>query len=250
MTGHLGSVTYREAADLGIDNIEHGFFASTDFVLDKIEDKNPGGRAGQKSLLDLDLEGPEGKSLIQHLVRKGVALTSTLTVFEALVPGRAALSNSALDAMLPEARDRYLRTWSRIASDPDSYWPALFKKGMAMENIFFEEGGLLLVGTDPTGYGGVVAGYSNLRAIELLVEAGLSPLASIQVATLNGARYLEIEDNLGTIEVGKIADLVVVDGDPSIQIQDIRKIEIVFKEGIGYDSPKLFSSVRGTIGLR
>lgn len=121
---------------------------------------------------------------------------------------------------------------------------------MQLEKKFFDTGGLLLVGTDPTGNGGVVAGYSNLRAIELLVEAGLTPLEAIQVATLNGARYLEVEDELGTIEVGKIADLVVVNGDPVSQIRDIRKITIVFKDGIGYDSQKLFDSVKGTVGLR
>ena len=119
-----------------------------------------------------------------------------------------------------------------------------------VEKKFFDAGGLLLVGTDPTGYGGVIAGYSNLRAIELLVEAGLSPLEAIQVATYNGAKYLETEDSLGTVEVGKIADLLVIAGNPSVKIQDIQKVEIVFKDGVGYDSRKLFDSVKGTVGLR
>ncbi len=250
VTGHLGAVTYREAADLGIDNLEHGFFAATDFVPDKIEDKNPSGKAQRTSLLKLDPDGPEANSLIHHLVQKGVAITSTLTVFEVMTPGRPPLPNAVLDAILPEARDRFLRTWARIANNPKSEWPTLFKKGMEMEKKFFEAGGLLLVGTDPTGNGGVVAGYSNLRAIELLVESGLTPLEAIQVATWNGARYLEVENELGTIERGKIADLVVINGDPAAKIQDIRKIEIVFKDGIGYDSQKLFASVKGTVGLR
>ena len=201
-------------------------------------------------MLKLDPEGPEANSLIQHLIQKGVAITSTLPVFEAMTPGRPPLPNAVLDTMLPEARDRFLRTWARISNNPKSDWPALLKKGMDLEKKFFEAGGLLLVGTDPTGNGGVVAGYSNLRAIELLVEAGLTPLEAIRVATLNGAKYLEVEDELGTIEVGKIADLVVINGDPTSKIQDIRKIEIVFKDGIGYDSQKLFASVRGTVGLR
>jgi enamidase len=250
VTGHLGAVTYREAADLGIDNIEHGFSQAADFVPDKIEDKNPGGRAQRESLLNLDPEGQEATSLIQHLVQKGVAITSTLTVFEAMTPGRPPLSNAVLDTMLPESRDRFLRTLSRMASRPNSDGMALLKKGTQLEKKFFEAGGLLLVGTDPTGNGGVVAGYSNLRAIELLVEAGLTPLEAIQVATLNGAKYLGVEDELGTIDIGKIADLVVINGDPGSKIQEIRKIEIVFKDGIGYDSKKLFASVKGTVGLR
>lgn len=250
VTGHLGAVTYREAADIGIDNIEHGFFQATDFVPGKIEDKNPSNRAQRESLLDLDPADPESISLIKHLIQKGVAITSTLPVFEALTPGRPPLPNDVLDSMLPEARDRFLRIWSRIASNTDSRWPELLKKGMELEKIFFKSGGQLIVGTDPTGNGGVVAGYANLRAIELLVEAGLSPLEAIQVATLNGAKYLEAEDDLGTVEEGKIADLVVVNGNPVSNIQDIRRIEIVFKDGVGYDSRKLFSSVKGTVGLR
>jgi imidazolonepropionase-like amidohydrolase len=248
VTGHLGSLSYREAADLDIDNIEHGFFQSTDFIPDPND--NPSGLTQRQSLLALDPEGPEVESLIEHLVRKGVAITSTLPVFEAMVPGRPPLPDEVLDAMLPESSDQYLLTWQRIAKNPESDWPTLFKIGMDLEKKFFEAGGLLLVGTDPTGYGGVVAGYSNLRAIELLVEAGLSPLDALRVATFNGARYLEREGDLGTVEIGKIADLVIVDGDPSSQIQDIRNITIVFKDGIGYDSRQLFASVKGTIGLR
>lgn len=250
VTGHLGAVTYREAADLGIDNLEHGFFVATDFVPNKIKDKLPSRAAQRKSLLNLDLEGADVKSLIQHLIEKDVALTSTLPVYETFVPNRPQISDAALDAMLPEMRDQYLKIRSHPANRSDSSWEKLFRIGMELEKKFFKAGGLLLVGTDPTGYGGVVAGYANIRAIELLVEAGLTPLEAIQVATWNGARYLEKEQELGSIEVGKIADLVVIKGNPSSRIRDIRKIKLVFKNGIGYDSEKLFASVKGTVGLR
>jgi len=201
-------------------------------------------------LAELDPDGPEATALIQHLVAKGVAIDSTLVVLETLTPGRPATSNDVLDAMAPQVRDDFLRTWSRITNNDKSVWAELFYKGMALEKKFFDAGGLLLVGTDPTGYGGVVAGYANLRAIELLVEAGLTPLEAIQVATLNGAKYLEVEDTLGTVEVGKVADLVVIAGDPSAKIKNIQRVEIVFKDGIGYDSKKLFDSVKGMVGLR
>ncbi len=250
VTGHLGAVTYREAADLGIDNLEHGFFVSTDFVPNKVKDKNPEALAQRNSLIKLDSNSPEVQALIQHLIDKGVALTSTLAVMETMVPGRSRISDAALEALLPETRDLYLRTWSRIATAKDSPMSAIFKKDMEMEKMFFKAGGLLIVGTDPTGYGGIIAGYANSRAIELLVEAGLTPLEAIQVATLNGAKYLQMEDELGTIEVGKIADLVVVKGDPASRIQDVQNIEIVFKDGIGYDSAKLFESAKGMVGLR
>jgi imidazolonepropionase-like amidohydrolase len=249
LTGHLCSVTFREAAELGIDDLEHGFLASTDFVADKEENSCPPGNARNASLIDLDIEGPEFKGLVQHLVDHGVAITSTLPVFETYTPGRPPAARGAIDAMIPEAREQYLRTQLRIAGQEESDWSVLFKKEMKMEHAFSEAGGLLVVGTDPTGYGGVVAGYSNWRAIELLVEAGFSPVEAIEVATLNGARYLEMDDRIGSVTVGKWADLVVVSGDPSTDIAEVRNVELVFKEGIGYDSAKLRASVVGTVGL-
>jgi imidazolonepropionase-like amidohydrolase len=187
LTGHLCSVTFREAAELGIDDLEHGFLAATDFVTDKTVDQCPPGGDRTASLLDVDLDGPEFRDVVRTLVEHGVALTSTLPVFETYTPGRAPVPNRVLDAMLPEARDQYLRTRARIAVQEDSPWTVLFAKEMEMEHAFAEAGGLLVVGTDPTGYGGVVAGFSNWRAVELLVEAGFSSEGAIQVATLNGA---------------------------------------------------------------
>ena len=88
-----------------------------------------------------------------------------------------------------------------------------------LEVDFFRAGGTLLVGTDPTGGGGVIAGYSNQRALELLVEAGLTPLEAIKVGTLNGATFLGRGALVGSIAAGKQADLVVIDGDPSARIE-------------------------------
>jgi enamidase len=250
VTGHLCSVTYREAADLGIDDLEHGFFAATDFVAEKEADRCPPGEQRTASLLELDVDGPEAKALIDHLVSRGVAVTSTMPVFETYTPGRPPAWNDVLDAMLPETRDQYLRTYSRIASRPDSPWTELFAKGMQLEYAFAQAGGLLVVGTDPTGYGGVVAGFSNQRVVELLVEGGFTIEEAISIATLNGARYLEIEDRVGSIEVGKQADLIVISGDPRERSNAVRNVELVFKNGIGYDSAKLVESVRGLVGLR
>ncbi len=248
VTGHLCSVTYREAADLGIDNLEHGFLASSDFVTGKQPDRCTSN--SNQSLLDVDLAGAPFRDLVKHLVAKGVALTSTLTVFETFTPGRPRAPDRVLDAMLPEARDQYLRTFGTISTNAQSPYARLFPKAMAMELAFVRAGGLLVVGTDPTGYGGVVAGFANQRAVELLVEAGFSAVEAIQIATLNGAVYLGRQDRIGSIAPGKQADLIVVNGDPSTRIADVERVEIVFKRGIGYDAEKLFASVKGLVGLR
>ena len=248
VTGHLCSVTYREAADLRIDNLEHGFLASTDFVANKQPDRCPGN--ANQSLLDVDLNGPAFQDLVKHLVAKGVAITSTLTVFETFTPGRPRAPDRVLDAMIPEARDQYLRAFSTIAGNAQAPYAKLFPKAMAMELAFAKAGGMLVVGTDPTGYGGVVAGFANQRAVELLVEAGFTAVEAIRIATLNGATYLGRQDRIGSIASGKQADLIVVNGDPTARIADVQKVEIVFKRGIGYDSEKLFSSVKGVVGQR
>ena len=248
VTGHLCSVTYREAADLGIDNLEHGFLASTDFVANKQPDRCP--PSANQSLIDVDLNGAPFQDLVKHLIAKGVAITSTLTVFETFTPGRPRAPDKVLDAMLPEARDQYLRQFGLIAGNMQSPYAKLFPKAMAMELAFAKAGGLLVAGTDPTGYGGVVAGFSNQRAVELLVEAGFSPLEAIRIATLNGATYLGRQDRVGSIVAGKQADLIVVNGDPTARIADVEKVEIVFKRGIGYDSEKIFSMVKGVVGQR
>jgi hypothetical protein len=129
-------------------------------------------------------------------------------------------------------------------ADADLAWSHLLK----MERNFVAAGGLLLAGPDPTGNGGVLPGFGDQREIELLVEAGFTPVQAIRIATLNGAIFEGKQRNIGSVEVGKNADLVVVRGDPSQRIADIENAEIVFKDGIGYDSEKLLRSVAGRYG--
>jgi len=172
-------------------------------------------------------------------------------VFEISVPDRGPLDARVLDAMIPDARIAYLRRRNQVADNAaNSIWPALFKKELEFEHEFVKQGGLLLAGLDPTGYGGVIAGFGDQREVELLVEAGFTPVEAIHIATSNGAQFLGELDKIGTLEAGKLADLVVINGDPSTNIKEIEKVELVFKEGVGYDSAKLIESVRGWVGLR
>lgn len=248
VTGHLCSVTYGEAATLGIDNLEHGFFAATDFVADKRPDVCPGQGAGQQSIADLDPDGAPFKALVKTLVDRRVAVTSTLTVFELNTPGRPL--PPGLDVLVPQLRDQFLQNRARVeANAAKSIYPRLFPKAMALERAFARAGGLLVAGTDPTGGGGVIPGYANHRQLELLVEAGFTPLEAITVGTLNGAKYLGRDARIGTLAPGKQADLMVVDGDPSAAIADVRKVTMVFKQGVGFDPAKLVASVSGRVGL-
>jgi imidazolonepropionase-like amidohydrolase len=247
VTGHLCSVTYAEAATLGIDNLEHGFFAATDFVANKTPDVCPGQGLGQQSIADLDPNGVPFQTLVKTLVERRVAVTSTLTVFELNTPGRPL--PPGLDVLVPQLREQYLQNRARVDANAQSIYPRLFPKAMALEREFVRAGGLLIAGTDPTGGGGVIPGYANHRQLELLVEAGFTPLEAIRIGTLNGARYLGRDARIGSLAPGKQADLMVLDGDPSTTIGDVRKVDMVFKQGVGYDVAKLVASVSGRVGL-
>jgi imidazolonepropionase-like amidohydrolase len=248
VTGHLCSVTYPEAAALGIDDLEHGFFVNTQLDPGKKPDQCSES-AGDYTLQHMDPSGSQAEDLINLLVQHHVAITSTLPVFEDIVPGRPPLRPAVMDAMSPQAREAYLYRRSRPANKPlKDDWTTMFKRDMQLEREFSLAGGLLLAGPDPTGDGGVLPGFGDQRGIELLVEAGFSPVEAIKVATLNGATYLGRQDHIGSIAVGKNADLVVIKGDPSSRIEDVEKVEIVFKDGVGFDSAKLLESVRGRYG--
>ncbi len=251
VTGHLCSVTYKEAAELGIDDLEHGFFVNTQLDPEKKPDECSQSM-GSETLARMDAVSPEAKALIATLIQHHVAITSTLPVFEGEAGGgRPAVRQQVLDAMTPEAReDFFLLRQPRPASapapkiDPSILW----KHDLELEHAFASAGGLLIAGPDPTGRGDVLPGFGDQREIELLVEAGFSPVEAIKVATLNGAIYLGRDKQIGSIATGKNADLVVIKGDPSKQISDVENVEIVFKDGVGYDSKKLLDSVKGRYG--
>jgi len=247
LTGHLCSVTWPEAVPLGIDDLEHGpVFADTEFVADKKPDVCPTG--GSSSWAKQDINGSQVQELIRKLVSHHVAVTSTLPVFESSAPGRPKLQRRTLDAMSAESSQSYLTARANVPLD--SPMTALLRKEMDFEVAFAKAGGLLLAGPDPTGNGGVLPGFGDQREVELLVEAGFTPMEAIHIATENGAVYLGQQDRIGTLSAGKQADLVVIKGDPSKKIEEIENVETVFKAGIGYDSKKLIESVRGQVGIR
>jgi imidazolonepropionase-like amidohydrolase len=248
VTGHVCAVTFSEAADLGIDNLEHGLWVATDFVADKRPDECPRSDVALGAVLSA--EPWAIRKLIDKLVGRNVAVTSTLPVFETFVATRDPAPHAALELMSPESRERYLKHRANLAAAPNPVWSTLLRKEMAFELAFSRAGGLLVAGTDPTGGGGVVAGFSNQREVKLLVEAGFTPVEAIRIATLNGAQLLGLQRDIGSIAAGKRADLIVVRGNPEESISDIERVETVFKDGIGYDPVRLRDSVRGIVGTR
>jgi imidazolonepropionase-like amidohydrolase len=250
VTGHLCSIGFREAATIGIDNLEHGLVVDTEFFPGKQHGQCPQG-ADKHMAENLEVASVPVQEMIRYLIAHHVAVTSTLPVFETFVPGRAPMARRVLDAMTIEARVAYLSARSNVSDNAaTAIWPALFKKELQFEHDFAKAGGLLLAGLDPTGLGGVIPGFGDQREVELLVEAGFTAVEAIKIATANGAEFLGELGRIGTLEAGKVADIVVIRGDPSTKITDIEKVEIVFKDGVGFDSAKLIDSAKGMVGLR
>lgn len=248
VTGHLCSVSYREAVALGIDNLEHGLLTDTDFDPQKAPDTCPENsmiRVGHVSVSDAEMQ-----ETFRTMIGGNVSMTSTLAVIEPFIPGRPTKDQRTLDAMAPEVREAYLKARAQIDTTKDfPFTEAMFQKAMAFELAFVEAGGLLAAGVDPTGIGGALPGFGDQRNYELMIEAGFSPAQAVQILTANGAKILGVWDRLGSIEVGKLADLVVVRGDLTTDPATIRNVTTVFKDGVGYDSAELIAAVKGRVGI-
>jgi imidazolonepropionase-like amidohydrolase len=248
VTGHLCSVSFQEAVALGIDNLEHGLLTATDFHSGKRPDECPSGGLSQYGAASMT--GETARATIQAMIAKNVGMTSTLAVYEPFFPRRPVTDERSLEAMSPEVRAAYLsmRAGLDTARAP-AYTPEILRNMMAFEREFFAAGGRLAAGVDPTGSGGALPGFGDQRNYELLIEAGFTPAQTVQIMTANGAKSLGVYDKLGSIERGKIADLVVLQGDLTADPSVIRKVTTVFKDGVGYDSAKLIAAVKGRVGI-
>jgi imidazolonepropionase-like amidohydrolase len=250
VTGHLCALGFREAAALGIDNLEHGLSVDTEFYSGKHPDNCPERSYWLPELARLDVRSQAVQQMIRELVSRHVAITSTLPIFESFIGDKFQL-DPRMQAALTE--DAYASCLSHIESDRADprwarIWEVMLRKEMEFEREFVKAGGLLLAGVDPTGWGGVIAGFGDQRGLELLVEAGFTPEEAIRIASANGAEFLGESDHIGSLVVGKQADIVIVRGNPSVNIKDVRNVTIVFKDGVGYDPAKLIDSVRNQVG--
>jgi imidazolonepropionase-like amidohydrolase len=247
VTGHLCSVTYEEAVDLGIDNLEHGYATATDFDAQKKSDLCPTGSLARVGSATPD--ATTSRAIFKKMIDHHVSMTSTLSVVESLLPHRP-YDPRTPELMTPDLRTAYLALRAHIDSEVN--WPfktVVITNAEAFEKAFVDAGGLLAAGCDPTGIGGDPPGLGDQRNYELLVEAGLTPTQVVQIMTANGAKILGGYDHFGSIERGKAADLVVLDGDLTADPTVIHKVTTVFKDGVGYDSPKLIAAANGHLGI-
>lgn len=250
VTGHLCSVSFQEAVALGIDNLEHGMFTATDFDPERTPDQCTASNLAEVTAGTANPTGSAAQATIRRMLDGKVSMTSTLAVYEPFIAGRPNnMDARTLEMMAPEVRESYLRIRHQIDSAGGRFTVAALRNGMAFEKAFFEAGGLLAAGVDPTGVGGALPGFGDQRNYELFIEAGFTPAQAVQIMTANGARILGVYDQLGSVEPGKVADLVVLAADLNAGPAGIRNVTTVFKGGVGYDSRSLIAAVKGRIGI-
>ena len=227
ITGDFGSsiAIHRMAVDLGIDQLEHMI-------------------AHYKNKQALTAEDPEVQGMMQHYVDHSLTISTTMALWDDQI-----IPDEVFNLLTDYSQKLYRRyPFGEWGGGEDSIKDgSALKQQQALYLAFYRKGGTLSVGTDPARQG-VLAGYGNLRSLELLADAGIPALDVIKMATLNGAKVIGIEQDRGTIEVGKRADLIVIAGNPLENIADVHKIETVYKKGIGYDPQALKDSVKGAVG--
>ena len=245
VTGHLCSVTFTEAASLGIDALQHGFITNSDYVDGKKPDECPSDN--MRAQADVDVNSAAVQQSIHTIVKYKTAVVSTLGVYETFMAGHV-LDARGLAMLDPDTRQEVVAANAALATSEFAVPPRLLEKMMQWERAFVAAGGLLGAGSDPWGTG-FLPGLGNLRNYELLVKAGFTSERAIQIMTLNGARILDEDSRLGSVAAGKAADLVVIQGDPVRAPADIYNVVTVFKDGVGYDATKLRDAAKGKVGV-
>lgn len=253
VTGHLGSVTATQAIALGIDRLEHGLYAMSEFG--RPNPSAPFDPTYLERLADVDFTAGAGAALIDAIVANGVVLDPTIVVLESLFAGPLELAPDWQRYLTPRAAQATGAMNAALASmragsgPPDVFGElvdAVLDKQRELVRRVHARGGKIVAGTDPVFFD-VVPGLGLHREAQHLVEAGLTNLEALRACTLSAAEALGREDELGSIEPGKLADLVVLAGDPSRDIAALGETVEVWQAGARLDPAELRRSVVGTI---
>ncbi|MDE2879074.1 amidohydrolase family protein [Candidatus Palauibacter soopunensis] len=246
VTAHLCSVGFREATAMGIDNLEHGLWANSEYDTTREPDRcSPN---YQRSIAELDMDDPRVAETISEMVAAGVAMTSTVAVAEQATPLVPDLTARDLEALPDHVVEAEMERRSIFRTTEMPWMIDLFENMLDFELAFVEAGGVLAAGVDPAW--GALPGYGDQRNFEILVEAGFATADAVRIVSANGAEILGLDSELGTVAPGKLADLVVIEGDIELRPSDIRNVRIVFKDGLGYDPDRLTAAVAGQVGVR
>jgi imidazolonepropionase-like amidohydrolase len=243
VSGHIpAEMTAAQCVELGYDEIQHVNFLILNFF-PEVKNTNTIARLVEPAKVgaSLDLTSPQVQSFIKLLQDHHTKLDLTLSIFEDQYISRAGQippGFKPIASRLPaQVRRGLLSQGLTPPPGMDETYRKSFAKMLDLTNLLYRSGIPIEAGTDS------MAGFALHHELELEVQAGIPPSQVLQNATLNAARIMNLDKDLGSIAVGKLADLVLVDGDPSANISDIRKTMLVVKDGVLYKTAELYGEL-------
>jgi len=246
VSGHVPAFMRAEdAVRDGYDEIQHANFLLLDLMPDVKETRTPARfTEPAKRAASLDLDSPEAKTLFDLLVQHKTVIDPTLVVFEELFTARKGAMSpvyaAVADRMPPQVRRSFLSGGLPVPDGMDATYRASFRKMLELVAKLHRLGIPIVAGTD------AIPGFALHRELELYAEAGIPPAEVLRIATLGAATVMHREKELGSVEAGKLADFAIIDGDPTTNISDVRKVVTVVKDGVVFDAREL----RGELGVK
>jgi hypothetical protein len=245
VSGHVPAFMYAEdAVKQGYDEIQHMNFLFLNFMRDVQDTRTPARFTTVADRgADLDLKSAEVRDFIALLKSKNIVSDPTLSVFESMFVARMATPSPVFTAVAdrfpPQIRRQFLAGGLPVPDGKDQRYRDSFRRMLDFTKLLYDSGVRIVAGTDG------LAGYQLHRELELYVEAGIPAPQVLQLATLGAARVMKHEKESGSIEPGKVADLVIIDGNPAENIHDVRKPVTVISRGRMYD----VASVEKALGI-
>ena len=244
VSGHIPAfMTATQAVTEGFDEIQHVNFLFLNFWFDSVPDTRGPARftAVAQKAAQLDLSSPPVMQFIALLKSHGTVLDPTVNVFEEMFVGRPGQMDPVYapiaDRLPPVVRRGFLGGGLPVPDGMDQRYRDSFAATLKMVKLLHDNGLRILAGTD------AIAGLSYPRELELYVQAGIPAPEVLRIATLGAARVMKLDGQVGSIEAGKLADLILVDGHPAANISDIRRVNWVMKDGAVYDPARLWPAV-------
>jgi imidazolonepropionase-like amidohydrolase len=243
VSGHIpNGMSAEQAVRAGYDEIQHVNFLVLNFLDPKIDTRTPA-RFSEvaKHAAELDLNSDRVKSFIALLKARGIVSDPTLNAFEGMFkaqPGEVDPSLAAVADRLPPQVQRGL--YGGGLNPPADQVQRYRDSYRAMQNLvkaLYDAGVTIVAGTD------AMAGFTLHRELELYVDSGIPAPDALRIATLGAARVMKRDRDLGSVAPGKLADLILVDGDPAARISDIRRVVLTVKDGVVYDPAALWREV-------
>lgn len=243
VSGHIpAGMRAENAVDAGYDEIQHANMLLLNFMPDVTDTRTPARfTEPAKRAADLDLQSPEVQAFIAKLREKNIVVDPTLSIFEAMFTARAGTVSpdfaTVVDRFPPQVRRNFMAGGLPVPEGMDERYRASFRKMLELVGELHRRGVMVVAGTDS------LPGFALHRELELYAQAGIPNAEVLKIATLTAAQILKRDKDLGTIEPGKLADLIVVDGDPTKNISDIRNVMTVVKDGVVFDAGALYREV-------